>query len=64
MNIPLLRLLNDESKPELLGEFGYDQFFKLLEASKKYKVVGDAMFRVFSDRVLEIPSVRKREEIV
>jgi len=64
MNIPLLRLLSDDSKVELLAEFGYDEFFKLVEFSKQYRMVSDTLFRVFSDRVLEIPSVRKRKEIV
>lgn len=64
MNIPLLRLLNDESKDELLAAYGYDKFFKLLEVSKQYKLVGDTLFKVFSDRVREIPSLRRRKDIV
>lgn len=64
MNIHLLRLLNDDSKGELLAECGYDEFFKLVEFSKQYRIASDTLFRVFSDRVLEIPSVRKRKEIV
>lgn len=64
MNITLLRLLSNDSKEELLAEFGYDEFFKLYEVSKQYRIVSDTLFRVFSDRVLEFPSVRRRKEIV
>lgn len=64
MNVQLLRLLCDDAKAELLAEVGYDEFFKLVEYSKQYRVVSDTLFRVFSDRVLEIPPVRKRKEIV
>ena len=60
MNIPLLCLLNGDSKDELLAMYGYDKFFKLVEILKNYRLVSDTLFRVFNDRVREIPSVRRR----
>lgn len=61
MNLALLRLLKGNSKQELLAEYGYDYFFKLVEVSRQYKLVGETLFKVFSDRVREIPSKRRRK---
>ncbi len=34
MNVSLLRLLSGDPKDELLAEFGYDRFFKMVEFGK------------------------------
>jgi hypothetical protein len=51
MNIPFLRLLKGEPKDELLAEVGYEKFFKLVDLAEHYEIIGDELFRIFSDRV-------------
>ena len=57
-------MLNDVDRVALIEEFGYDKYSALVGQSKSFRLVGDVLFKVVGDVMKEVPSFRRRKQIL
>ena len=64
MDFSLLRLLGGEKHEKLIAELGVERFVDLTVLAQKFVLENGVVYRVFADRVCEVPTPRRRVKLM